>query len=81
MVTGQTDIFGQFVHTFESATYTKLLLITGNSNHGGMGLKSERSDGREGVTEGEAAVRRGGKPGICVGSAADKSSCMGIDEC
>jgi hypothetical protein len=28
------DIFGLFVGTFESATYTILLLTTGSSNHG-----------------------------------------------
>jgi hypothetical protein len=31
---GRTDIHGLFVCTSESATYTKLLLTIGNSNHG-----------------------------------------------
>jgi hypothetical protein len=35
-MTGRMDNFGHSVHTFESATYTKLLLTTGSSNHGGM---------------------------------------------
>jgi hypothetical protein len=34
LMTGRMDILGLFVHTFEVATYTKLLLATGSSNHG-----------------------------------------------
>jgi hypothetical protein len=37
MVTGRKDIFGLFVHTFESATYTKILLTIGSLNHVEMG--------------------------------------------
>jgi hypothetical protein len=37
--------FGHFVHTFQSATYTKLLLTIGSLNHGGMGLKSTLGQG------------------------------------
>jgi hypothetical protein len=35
--TGRMDIYGQFVHTFEPATYTILLLTDGSSNHGEKG--------------------------------------------
>jgi hypothetical protein len=45
MVTGRMDIHGQFVRTSESATDTKLLVTTGSSNHGGMGLKSTLGQG------------------------------------
>jgi hypothetical protein len=31
------DIFGLFVHTIESATYTILLRTIGSLNHGGIG--------------------------------------------
>jgi hypothetical protein len=44
-MTGRMDIFGLFVCTFESATYTKLLLTTGRLNHGGMGLISTLGQG------------------------------------
>jgi hypothetical protein len=36
LVTGRMDILGRFVRTFESATYTILLLTTGSWNHGGF---------------------------------------------
>jgi hypothetical protein len=36
--TGCMDIRGLFVHTFESATYTILLLTVGSSNHGEKGM-------------------------------------------
>jgi hypothetical protein len=39
------DIFSLFVRIFESATYTKSLLTTGNLNHGGMGLRSTLGQG------------------------------------
>jgi hypothetical protein len=32
------DIFGLFVHTIKSATYTKMVLTTGIMNLGGMGI-------------------------------------------
>jgi hypothetical protein len=34
LMTGRMHNFGLFVCTFESATYTKLLLTTGSLNHG-----------------------------------------------
>jgi hypothetical protein len=44
-VTEQRDIFSLFVRTFESATYTKMLLATGNVNLGGMGVISTLGQG------------------------------------
>jgi hypothetical protein len=44
----QKDIFSLSVRTFESATYTKMVLTTGNMNPGGMGVKSTLGQGGEG---------------------------------
>jgi hypothetical protein len=46
----QMDIFGLFVCTFESATYTKTLLTTGSVNHGGMGKIYFGTGGRQYVS-------------------------------
>jgi hypothetical protein len=35
--TGRMDIHGLFIRTFESASYTKLLVTFENSNHGEIG--------------------------------------------
>jgi hypothetical protein len=45
LVMGRRDIFGLFVRTFESATYTKMLLTTGSVNLGGMGVISTLGQG------------------------------------
>jgi hypothetical protein len=42
---GAKDIFGHSVCTIKSATYTKMLLTTGNKNLGGMGIKSTLGQG------------------------------------
>jgi hypothetical protein len=39
------DNFSLFIHTFESATYTNLLLTTESLNHGGMSLKTTLGQG------------------------------------
>jgi hypothetical protein len=41
----QKDIFGVFVHTTESATYTKMMLTTGIMNLRGMGIKTTLGQG------------------------------------
>jgi hypothetical protein len=41
----QKGIFGLSVHTFESATYTKILLTTENMSLGGTGVKSTLGQG------------------------------------
>jgi hypothetical protein len=44
-VRGQRDIFDLSVHTFEPATYNKIVLTTGNMNLGGMDIKSTLGQG------------------------------------
>jgi hypothetical protein len=45
LVMEQRDIFGLFVRTFESVTYTKMLLTAGSVNLGGMGVISTLGQG------------------------------------
>jgi hypothetical protein len=49
LVTEQMDIFCLFVRTFESATYTKILLTAGSSNHREMDVRSTLGQGGEAV--------------------------------